>query len=137
MPITITNRRLLESAPAIRELGAMPLPLRTALKLRKMMRLVQEDLNDAQELIREQAVKFALKDADGNMIHPDGDKNRVEIDPAQRAAYDKAVEALLDAEVELDFKQVKAEDMVDPGDPPLKIKTSLVFTLDWLFEDKE
>lgn len=122
--ITVTNRALLESAPALRELADMPIPVRTALKVRKILRVSQEHINDAREQLSALSKRMAVMDEAGKQL------------PATEE-HVKAAEEVLATEVELDFKLIKAEDLADPKDPPLKVKSALLFSLDWLFADEE
>lgn len=143
MPITLTTQELLDSAQSLRELSDMPVPVRTALKLRKIYKVTQKDLEATQETIQDLSKRHAKKDADGNVIHPlirkgeNGEKDifdegKVEI--ADREAFQKDFDAVMDEPLEIPFDKIKVEDLSDPKDPPLKLKTSLVFALDWLLE---
>lgn len=140
MPITVKTKTLLESRDALKELSDISIPVRTALKLRKIYRAVENDLDATQEQLKKIAEKHAKKDAEGKTIHPmvkDGDKevpdeSKVEIE--DKKAYTADIDLLMDVEVTINFDPIKVEDLVDPKDPPQKVKTSLVFALDWLLE---
>lgn len=140
MPITVKTKTLLESRDALKELSDISIPVRTALKLRKIYRSIENDLEATQEQLKKLAEKHAKKDSEGKTIHPmvkDGDKevpdeNKVEIE--DKKAYTADIDSLMDVEVTINFDPIKVEDLVDPKDPPQKVKTSLVFALDWLLE---
>lgn len=136
MPITVKTKTLLESNDAMRELSDMPIPVRTALKLRKIYRSVQSDLEATQEQLKKLAEKHAKKGEDGKPVHPEvngkPDESKVEIE--DKKAYSDEIDQLMDVEVTINFDPIKVEDLTDPKDPPLKLKTSLVFALDWLLE---
>jgi hypothetical protein len=157
MPIKLTNKDLLESPPSLRKLSEMQIPVRTALKLRKILKVAQADIETVQEQITALGKKHAKRvlDEDGNvkldeegkevLAHPldkDGkaDTSRFELDDLK--AYAKEIDDLLDDEVEIAFDPIKAEDLEDRPDPKqplkqpeLKIETSLLFTLHWLISD--
>jgi hypothetical protein len=140
MPITISTETLLNSREALRELSDLPIPVRTALKLRKIYNAVEGDLKTTEEMMKKLVSRHAKKDAEGNQVHPqvvvDGkkvqDEGRVEIE--DRVAYEKDVAELLASAVVVDFDAIKADDLVDPRAPTTMIKTSLLFTLIWLLE---
>lgn len=140
MPITVKTKTLLESRDALKELSDISIPVRTALKLRKIYRSVENDLEATQEQLKKLAEKHAKKDSDGKTVHPmvkDGEKevadeSKVEIE--DKKAYTADIDSLMDVEVTINFDPIKVEDLVDPKDPPQKVKTSLVFALDWLLE---
>ena len=143
MPITLTTQELLDSAQSLRELSDMPVPVRTALKLRKIYKVTQKDLETTQELIQDLSKRHAKKDAAGNIIHPvirrgeNGEKDVVDESKAEiadREAFQKDYDAIMDEPLEIAFDKIKVEDLTDPKDPPLKLKTALVFALDWLLE---
>lgn len=150
MTITVTYETLLESTDALRQLSDMSIPVRTALKFRKILRHVQDDLDTVQDLLKKMAEKHAKKlsvvQPDGTckdeVAHPlvkqeDGtsipDENRVEIE--DKKAYEADRNELLETSIEIPFELVKVADLNDPKDPPLKLKTSLVFALDWLLDE--
>lgn len=143
MPIVLTTQELLDSAQALRELSDMPVPVRTALKLRKIYKVTQKDLETTQEMIQVLSKRHAKKDADDKPVHPlirkgeNGEKDvydesRVEI--ADREAFQADYDALMGEPLEIPFDKIKVEDLSDPKDSPLKLKTALVFALDWLLE---
>lgn len=140
MPITVKTKTLLESRDALKELSDISIPVRTALKLRKIYRSVENDLEATQEQLKKLAEKHAKKDSEGKTVHPmvkDGEKevadeSKVEIE--DKKAYTADIDSLMDVEVTINFDPIKVEDLVDPKDPPQKVKTSLVFALDWLLE---
>ena len=142
MPITLTTKELLDSAPALRELSDMPIPVRTALKLRKIYKVTQRDLEASQETLTAINKAHAKKDSKGDValrketqLQRDGSQIEVDVmDFADPSARTKDIQAVLDTEVTIDFDKVKVEDLSDPKDPPLKMRTSLVFALDWLLE---
>ncbi len=149
MPITITHKQLLDSTTALQELSDMSIPVRTALKLRKILRTSQTDLdtfNDTfKALSKKHAKKKMVKNAEGVdeevVVHPkvlvDGkevdDENRLEIE--DKDAFEKDRDAILESPLDIPFDKIKVVDLSDPKDAPLKIKTSLLFSLDWLIED--
>ncbi len=148
--ITITTRQLMESRGALQEMSNMQLPVRTALKLRKMYRMVQNDLESTQETLKELSNKHAKKDGDGKPVHPiirdekgvpkeeDGvvlrDHNAIELGD-NKEAFDKEFKELMDTPVDIPFEPIAIDDLADPKDPPLKLKLAIVVGLDWLFKD--
>lgn len=143
MPITLTNQELLDSAQALRELSDMPVPVRTALKLRKIYKVTQKDLETVNEILQSLMKRHAKLDSAGNPVHPvikkgeNGEKDVVDetrVEIADREAFMKDHDELMDNTLEIPFDKIKVEDLSDLKDPPLKLKTSLVFALDWLLE---
>lgn len=145
MPITVTNQQLIDSRDSLRKLSDMQIPVRTALKLRKIYKTVASEMESVQEMTAELARRCSKKDEKGEPVHPvikkgeDGkpdivDENRVEIDDTMREEFVKKTEELMEATVTIPFETVRAEDLAEPGDT-LKVQTSLVASLDWLLAD--
>jgi hypothetical protein len=96
-------------------------------------------MDAAQDTIKAIAEKYAKKDEAGNIVHPTimvngrevPDESRVEISDPK--AYSADMKAVFDEPVSLDFDLIKADDLSDPKDP-MRIKTSVLFALDWLLE---
>ena len=141
MPILTTTKNIIDSAQAMRELSDMSIPVRTALKLRKIFKSVAKDMEAYDEQMKIVREKYTKKDADGKPVHPvikkEGsadvvDETRVEL--TDTAGFEADVRSMLDTPVTVDFDPIKVEDLVDAKDPPLKIRTSLVFALDWLLD---
>lgn len=158
MPITLTNRDLLESPPALRKLSDMQIPVRSALKLRKILKGAQAEIETVQEQLKALGKKHAqrVKNEDGTVkLGPDGEEmlahpvikkgengepdvlneNAYELGENAKA-YQKEFDDLLDMEIKLDFDPIKIEDLSDKPDPKqplkqpeLKIETSLLFVL--------
>lgn len=153
MPITAEVRTLLDSRDALRELAELSIPIRTALKARKVYKAVQSEIETIQEQIKALTEKHAKRDEAGEMVHPMVKSGTTEVpnedavEIADRKAYAADMEELLGTEVTLTFDKIKEADLEDipkptPGRPAgpeheskLKLKISTVFALDWLLED--
>lgn len=135
--IIITNKKLLESVGALRELANLDVPVRTSLKLRKMLRVTQQEIDDWRESHKGLVEKHCKKGEDGKPTHPENPRTG-KPDPARfdleesREAFERDLEELNAVEVKLDFLKVKPEDLGD-----VKVKGSVALQLDWLIEDFE
>jgi hypothetical protein len=160
----LTTKDLLDSPAALRKLSDMQIPVRTALKLRKVLKAAQAEIETITDQFKALGKKHAKRvlDEDGKpKVDDDGDEvlafavvkkgengePDVVNDKAyelgeNKKAYDKDVEELLESELELDFEPIKADDLADRPDPKrplqtpeLKIETSLLYELHWLIAD--
>lgn len=142
MPITISTKDLLGSRVALQQLSEMQLPVRTGLKLRKLYRTIQKDLEATQDTLKALSEKHAKRDEKGNVIHPvikqgeNGEPDQRDegaLELADREAFEKEFKELMSVPIEVPFEKIKEEDLSDPKDPPLKIKLAVLVALDWLF----
>lgn len=121
--IKITLGKLLESTQALREISNSQMPLGAALKWNKNVKEIDEVLkmfNDRRTEVAEDYME-EVEDEHGNT------NKRVPEDKMEEFA--KVMQDILDEELELDVKQVKAENLGD-----ISISPNNLQVLEWIFE---
>lgn len=135
MPITITHKKLIDSVGALRELSNLDLDLPTALKVRKILRVSQGDIDDYNAQRKELIEKHAAKDEKGAFVRPINPRTGKPVPEgydveANREQFEEDIKTLDKCEVKLDFDPIKPDALGD-----VKVKSGVLLALDWLIED--
>jgi hypothetical protein len=108
----ITIGELYEASAALQVLATKELPIRSALKVRRLARAVAEHVTDANAERDKLIDKYGQKDEAGHLVHGEG--NTIQL--AFPAEFQAAWNELLSASVEIDDKLRLAEsDLGDDG----------------------
>lgn len=108
----ITIGELYEAHAALGQLAAKELPIKSALKVRRLARAVAEHVTDANAERDKLIDKYGQKDEQGHLVHGEG--NTIQL--AFPAEFQAAWNELLSASVEIDDKLRLAEsDLGDDG----------------------
>ena len=126
----ITIGELYEAHAALGQLAAKELPIRSALKVRRLARAVVEHVTDANAERDKLIERFGQKDEAGHLVHGEG--NTIQL--AFPAEFQAAWGELLAASVEIDDKLRLAES--DLGDS-IQIEPGVLLGLGDLLEDSD
>jgi hypothetical protein len=118
-----TNKRIIESYPALQQLGAIELPVKISFEIGRILRRFHE----AHELFQEQRNKLldkhAERDESGRRRAP-VNGNILIADPL---AFDEDLRQLLDCECEIGVSPVALDRLGD-----IKLPAGVLACLDWL-----
>jgi len=122
----LSNRQLLNSIDPLNQLNSLKLPVKTAFRLAKLSRAVDEAIKDYRKTLEGLHDEFAEKDPET------GEKVVVEstVQFADREGFDKAFEELLECETELSMKKIPLNALSS-----VEVEPSLLYHLDWLLQE--
>jgi len=134
MNVTFTNLKWINLHETLKEFMQLEFPIDISWNLKRNMKKIQSALKLIAECENELAIKYALKDNEGN-IKLDIN-NQPEIDPNKINEYNKEHVQLLKCENTVDIYPIKASDLKDYCKRKDKdIKPSLLYDLDFMIED--
>lgn len=112
--------------PALRKLLPETLPLKTAFKLKGIVKKVDEAIENYEDLRKVALKKYAILDEKGELVVDD--KGNAQFEDGQLQKFVKELEGLVN--VEIDFPKVKLEDLGDE----LRLSVDEVMVLEDLIE---
>lgn len=127
----ITNKVAVESVGSLNEITELKLPVKIAFKLAKISREINDVLETYNEVLTKLQQEYVKKDESGDPVTLD-DPNNSNIKRlvfTDRKAFNEAYSELLEIENEVSFEKLKIDDLGD-----IEVKSSTLYTLDWLFE---
>lgn len=116
-----------EFRAAVEKLAKQPLPLRTAYKLKTMMKRINEEHAKFEELRNEAVNLYGEKDADGVLVVQSN--GSVNLDGPSMAAFSKELAELANMDVEIGT--VKLSELGND----IQLTTEEIFYLDAMIED--
>lgn len=132
---TVKISDLLDSVESLRHLGAMDLPIRLAFRIKKILRRVQEQVDDAIELKEKLLDTYTVKGEDGKPIRP-LDKNDKpiphQVKLTEPEEYHKKLAELHENEVSMQLEVLKPSDFGDR----IEIKPAVLLKLHWLIAEE-
>ncbi len=115
-------KQLIEAESALHKLMNTPLPAAVAFRLKRVVRVVQPELQAYEEQRLKLVYELGEKDEKGQTI----------VTPENLPAFTEQIEALFNEEVELNYKPLPIKDLGDTA-----VTTADLLLLDWLFVDEE
>lgn len=115
-------KQLVEAESALHKLMNTPLPAAVAFRLKRVVRVVQPELQAYEEQRLKLVHEFGEKGEDGRTI----------VTPANMPAFTEQIEALFNVDIEVNFKPLPIADLGDTA-----VTAADLLALDWLFVDEE
>ncbi len=135
--IKVTNGQIWGgSVDSLTKVLELNLPAKTSFKLVKLIRKVNEILQDIQEAHKKLLEKFGEKDKDGEFIHVldqqtgKPNENQIQLKKDSVKPFKEEYKQLLEVENEIQGTKVTLDDLGD-----IEIQPGVLLTLDWLFDD--
>ncbi len=133
MPVSVTTKDLLNSIDSLREVAAMDIRVATSLRLARMLKRIQTEVDTVSELQKKMLDKHTKKE-DGKTVHPldrNGKPITEQVVIADPDAYNADREELLEQDIKFGFDQLTIKDLGED----LVIKSGTLLNLHWLFSD--
>ena len=129
----ISNKLLIESSNALKEITTFSLPIKTSFKIAKIVRQVQPTIDAYEEVLKNLQEKYAEKDEEGKPRVNDTDNPGIkQILLSDAEKFSKEYQELLDAINEITIEKLTIEDFGEA-----EIKPNLLVQLSWLIEGLE
>jgi hypothetical protein len=128
----ITNQLVLNSVESLNQLAELKLPVKTAFRLAKITRKMNEVLETYNEVLTKIQQDHVEKDEDDKpkTLDDPNDPNIKRLVFSDPAAFAAAYQELLEIETEVDFKKLQVEDLGN-----IEVTPSTLFPIEWLIED--
>lgn len=121
----LPNRVLLNSVPALNEINQKKLPVRTAFKIVKVSRAVEETLKDYYTMLKALQEKHAELDDKGKMVTKENT-----IVMKDQEAFQEEFEELLNLDVDLKIDKISLNEL-----DSVQVEPHFLYHLDWLLEE--
>jgi len=129
----ISNKTLLESVGALRQLSDLSLPIKLSFKIAKIIRVSQPFVDAYEEVLKKLQDEYVAKDDEGNpRINDTDDPSIKQLILSDANAFNSAYEELLDASNKLEIEKLKLDEFGG-----VELKPSLLVQLSWLIEGLE
>jgi hypothetical protein len=120
------------AANSLRKLGELDVPIKIAVKIKKVIREVRGPLESYDELFKKLQLKHVARKADGSVDHPLGpngqpDPTRVSVPAENFAAYSADIKELQAQEVDITYDTFKIADLGD-----IRVPGGVLADLHWL-----
>ena len=128
----ITNKLVIDSVESLNQLSELKLPVKTAFRLAKITRKMNEVLETYNEVLTKIQQNHVDKDEDGNRktVDDPNDPNIKRLVFSDPKAFAEAYGELLEIETEVDFNKLSVEDLGS-----IEVTPATLFSIDWLIED--
>tara|TARA_R100001244_G_scaffold25113_2_gene25464 strand:+ start:116464 stop:116835 length:372 start_codon:yes stop_codon:yes gene_type:complete len=123
--VKVTNRQLVGSAEAFKNLIGLKMPIKASFKLAKIVRIVEEELTDYKTALKSLQLKHAIKGEDDEPVIIENQYVFEDV-----AKFNAEYAELLGFEVSLDIEQISLEDLGDA-----EIEPAHLVSLLWLLKD--
>ena len=130
--IELKIQDLLNSTDALQKLAKMNLKARLAWQVAKLLKVVDEEIQDFNKTRIEVIKKYGNKDENGELITDD--KGNCKIEGSNLAIFNKELEELAETKIELQVNRIKISDLEDLDFTPAEM-VQLELFLD--MEDEE
>lgn len=134
MPAKLTTGDLLNSLPALKEFASLDLPIKVGMKMRRILKAVQSEGENASELRTEIIKKHTKKDDKGEDVHPldaDGKPIMDQVALVGPEAFKADMEELFATDIEFDFDRLNSAELGER----VTVKPAVLLALDWLFTE--
>jgi len=115
-------KQLIDAQDALHRLSHAPLPAAVAFRLKRVLRVVQPELQTYEEARVKLASSFGKISEDGSQYI---------VPPEKRPMFNEELEALWNEEVDLNFQPLRIEDLGDTA-----VTAADLLALEWLFADE-
>ncbi len=142
MPTTVKTGDLLDSIDALRELAAIHVPVKLGMKLQRILKKVQTEIDGALEEKKKLLDRHAEKDADGKQAHPldaVGKPITTQVKLKDPDAYVAELKELHDAEITLGVDRINPAEFdraPSSKSEPIEISTGTLLSLSWLLTEE-
>jgi hypothetical protein len=129
----VTNQLVLNSVESLNHLSELKLPVKTAFRLAKITRKMNEILETYNEVLGKLQQSHVEKDDDGEPVTLE-DPNNAEIRRlvfADPTAFATAYKELLDIETDIGLKKLTLEDL-----GTIEVTPATLFSVEWLIQDE-
>ena len=128
----ITNKTVVDSVESLNHLSELKLPVKTAYKLTKLTRKVNEVLETYNEVLGKLQQNHVKKDEEGNpkMLDDPNDSNIKRLVFEDPEAFAEAYKELLEIETEIGITKLTVEDLGN-----IEVTPTILYQIDWLIED--
>ena len=109
--IELKIQDLLNSTDALQKLAKMNLKARLAWQVAKLLKVVDEEIQDFNKTRIEVIKKYGNKDENGELITDD--KGNCKIEGSNLAIFNKELEELAETKIELQVNRIKISDLED------------------------
>ena len=130
--IELKIQDLLNSTDALQKLAKMNLKARLAWQVGKLLKVIDEEIQDFNKTRIEVIKKYGNKDENGELITDD--KGNCKIEGSNLAIFNKELEELAETKIELQVNRIKISDLEDLDFTPAEM-VQLEMFLD--MEDEE
>jgi predicted phage-related endonuclease len=129
----ITNQVVINSVESLNQLTELKLPVKTAFRLAKITRKMNEVLDTYNEVLRKIQQDHVEKDEDDKpkTLDDPNDPNIKRLVFSDPAAFKAAYQELLEIETEVDFKKLQVEDLGN-----IEVTPATLFPIEWLIEEE-
>ncbi len=134
MPATVTTGDLLSSLPALKEFASLDLPIKVGMKMRRILKAIQSEGDNANEMRTSIIKKYTKKDEAGEDVHPVDAEGKPVMDQValeDPKAFKDDMEELFATEVKFEFDRLNPAELGER----LTVKPAVLLALDWLFTE--
>ncbi len=142
MPITVKTGELLDSLESLRDFAAIHVPVKLGMKLQRILKKVQVEVDAALEEQKKILDRHAEKDEEGKQVHPKdavGNEIKTQVKLKDPDAYTAEIEEMRGDEVTFSFDRINPTELDrTPGSKsePIEMKTATLLMLSWLFTEE-